>query len=48
MQVEAANAEVEAGNKQREGLSASMLQRLKKAAGDYDVNRNLHLILCNH
>lgn len=44
MQVEAANAEVEASNKQREGLSASMLQRLKKAAGDYEVPRKLQLL----
>jgi hypothetical protein len=35
--VEAANAEVQASNKEREGLSSSMLQRLKKAAGDYEV-----------
>ena len=36
-QVEAANAEVEEGNQARQGMSASMLERLKKASGDYDV-----------
>ena len=31
------HTQVEEGNKAREGLSASMMERLKKASGDYDV-----------
>lgn len=37
VQVEAANAEVEASNKQRASLSSSMLERMKKANEEYEV-----------
>jgi hypothetical protein len=37
-QVEAANAEVEASNQSRAGFSSSMLDSLKSAASEYEVD----------